>query len=56
MINFDVIQKAKAGNEDAILKILDFYMIRIKKYSVDEDYVQMASLRIIQGIKNFRNK
>ena len=56
MIEFSVIQRAKNGDEDAILQILNFYMKSIKKYSIDEDYIQMATLRILKGIKNFKNK
>lgn len=55
MIFYSTILEAKKGNDEAIFKILDYYMNKAKKISTDEDFIQMALYEVLLGIKNFKN-
>ena len=56
MIRFSVIQKAKNGDEKAINEILEFYLKKIKKFSNDDEFVQVNLIEVLKGINNFENK
>lgn len=56
MVKFEIIQKAKMGDENAINQILNFYLPRIKKICNDDDFVQMALITVFNGVKNFKNR
>ncbi len=56
MIRFSVIQKAKNGDEKAINEILEFYLKKIKKFSNDDEFVQVTLIEVLKGINNFENK
>jgi len=56
MIKFDVILKAKHGDKDAIATILNYYIKKIKKFSDDDEFVQMALIEVYKAIMNFKNK
>ena len=55
MIRYSTIKKAKQGNEEAILKILNFYIGKIMQISNDDEFVQIASIEVYKGIISFKN-
>ncbi len=55
MIKYEVILEAKLGNEKAINEILEFYLKKIKKVCNDDDFIQMAWIRVFKGISSFKN-
>lgn len=47
--------RAKAGDDEALLKIIDKKRNRIKRMSYgDEDRYQYIILKLIKGIKNYK--
>lgn len=56
MISYLTIKKAKAGNNEAISEILNFYTTKIQKISSDEEFAQIALIRVFKCINNFKNK
>lgn len=56
MIDFEIIQKAKLGDEEAIMQIINFYLPRINRISNDEDYIQSAIETILHCINRFEMK
>lgn len=56
MIDYLTIQRAKAGDEIAIEKIMQFYLKKIKSFSSDEEFVQMALIKVFYGISKYKNK
>ena len=55
MIKYEVILEAKLGNEKAINEILEFYLSKIKKVCDDDDFIQMAWIRVFRAKNNFKN-
>lgn len=56
MIDFEIIQRAKLGEDDAIMQIVDFYLPRIKRICNDDDYIQSAIETILNCINRFEMK
>lgn len=55
-INYLTIKNAKNGDNEAIDKILKFYLKKIKKFSSDDEFVQTALIEVFKGISKFENK
>ena len=53
MIKYSTIIKAKKGNKNAINEILMYYSEIIKKFSKNEEFVQMALISVLNGIDKF---
>ena len=56
MIDFEIIQRAKLGEDDEIMQVVDFYMPRIKRICNDDDYIQSAIETILNCINRFEMK
>ena len=56
MIKYSVIQNAKNGDEEAINKILEIYLEKIKKICNDDEFVQISLIEVFKGIRKFENK
>ena len=56
MIKYETILKAKNGDMDAMLSIINYYSKAIRDFSNDDDFYQMAVLNIIQGTRKFKIK
>lgn len=55
MIKYEVIQRAKSGEHEAIEEIIVFFNNRIKKFSTDDEFIQTSYIAILRGIRNFQN-
>jgi len=56
MIKYEVIKKAKQGDSDSIARILNFYIPVIKKFSKEDEFIQLALIEVYKGILKFKNK
>lgn len=56
MIDFQTIQRAKNGDNEAIETILNYYLKKIMSFSQDDEFVHICLIRVLEGIVGFKNK
>ena len=54
MIKFETIKKAKCGDSKALKEILQYYQKIIKTFSNDEDFMQIALIKVYICINKFK--
>ena len=54
MIKFETIKKAQCGDSKAIKEILQYYKKIIKTFSNDEDFMQIALIKVYICINKFK--